>query len=323
MDNFNDAFIKNFTTIALGVIINYINGTFVYIFFKSHIFYSDPRYILYIHLVINDMIMLSFAVMLQVITYALPYGLNMFVCCMMLVITSTTNRNSPLNLAGMAIERYIAVCKPLLSDIIIVLATKPFTIFSTGVLCYNYAVYGSPYHDATSTAVHIVNLSFVFLTLFVTYFKVHFAAKAAITDPASARKARNTILLHGVQLLFCMLGYITPLTNMILLSLFPNKRTTILFSNFLFTNVLPRLLSPVIYGLRDQKFAKYMRAAESFISQWAVGYILPQIDDHKFGWIKGHSTTHCLLDLTNELYKHSNKPGFICSLVTTEFSKAF
>ncbi|CDQ78794.1 unnamed protein product [Oncorhynchus mykiss] len=285
MDNFNDAFIKNFTTIALGVIINYINGTFVYIFFKSHVFYSDPRYILYIHLVINDMIMLSFAVMLQVITYVLPYGLNMFVCCMMLVITSTTNRNSPLNLAGMAIERYIAVCKPLhhiqictvrrtyilicliwsvavipaLSDIIIVLATKPFTIFSTGVLCYNNAVYGSPYHEATSTAVHIVNLSFVFLTLFVTYFKVLFAAKAAITDPASARKARNTILLHGVQLLFCMLGYITPLTNMILLSLFPNKRTTILFSNFLFTNVLPRLLSPVIYGLRDQKFAKYMR----------------------------------------------------------------
>lgn len=285
MDNFNDAFMKNFTTIALGVIINYINGTFVYIFFKIHIFYSDPRYILYIHLVINDMILLSFAVMLQFITYVLPYGLNMFVCCMMLVIISTTNRNSPLNLAGMAIEHYIAVCKPLhhiqictvcrtyilicliwsvsvipaLSDIIIVLATKPFTTFSTGVIWYNNAVYGSPYHKPTSTAVHIVNLSFVFLTLVVTYFKVLFAAKAAITDPASARKARNTILLHGVQLLFCMLGYITPLTNMILLSLFPNKRTIILFSNFLFTNVLPRLLSPVIYGSRDQKFAKYMR----------------------------------------------------------------
>uniref|UniRef100_A0A4W5MEM3 Si:dkeyp-3f10.16 n=1 Tax=Hucho hucho TaxID=62062 RepID=A0A4W5MEM3_9TELE len=234
--------------------------------FISHIFNSDPRYILYIHLV-N-------AVMLQVITYALPYGLNMFVCCMMLVIISTTNRNSPLNLAGMAIERYIAVCKPLhyiqictvrrtyiliyliwsvavipaLSDVIIMLATKPFTIFSTGVICYNNAVYGSPHHKATSTAVLIVNLTFVFLTLVVTYFKVLFAAKAAITDPASARK-----------LLFCMLAYITPLTNMILLSLFPNKRTIILFSNFIFANVLPCLLSPLIYGSRDQKFAKHMR----------------------------------------------------------------
>lgn len=87
---------------------------------------------------------------------------------------------------------------------------------------------------------------------------------------------------------------------------------------------LPKTNPPSVIKIRPISLTFFLcKAAESFISQWAVGYILPQIYDHKFGWIKGHSTTHCLLDLTNELYKHSDKPGFICSLVTTEFSKAF
>ncbi|KAI8485842.1 hypothetical protein Bbelb_363940 [Branchiostoma belcheri] len=38
---------------------------------------------------------------------------------------------------------------------------------------------------------------------------------------------------------------------------------------------------------------------------------------------KGKSTTHCLLDLTNEIFKATDKPGVLCSLVSTDYSKAF
>ena len=61
-----DDFIKNFVSCFLGVLINTINGFFVYIFFRNATFQRDPRYILYIHLVLNDSLMLTIAVFLQV-----------------------------------------------------------------------------------------------------------------------------------------------------------------------------------------------------------------------------------------------------------------
>ena len=91
------------------------------------------------------------------------------------------SRNSPLNLAGMAVERYIAVCRPLhhvrmctvrrayalialiwavsfipaISDIIIVLATESLSTYSRTVLCYISNVYNTPYHKAQRLVVHV------------------------------------------------------------------------------------------------------------------------------------------------------------------------
>lgn len=61
----------------------------------SHLcpYYCTPlscRYVLYIHLVINDMIMLTVSTTLQILTYAIP--LNFLPCCIMLLITMTTNK---------------------------------------------------------------------------------------------------------------------------------------------------------------------------------------------------------------------------------------
>ncbi|KAM7421864.1 hypothetical protein PAMA_010090 [Pampus argenteus] len=195
-------------------------------------------------------------------------------------------RNSPLNLAGMALERYIAVCRPLhhaqictvqrahalialiwgisvipaLTDIIIIIATQPLSVFSNIVLCYPTYVYNSLYHKNQRVVVQVLLLSFVFLTVIVTYLKVLHAARAASgSSQASARNARNTILLHGVQLLILMLSYISPFLNLVLVSTWPQERTKILFGIFLFTNVLPRLLSPLIYGVRDKKLCSHIK----------------------------------------------------------------
>ena len=106
----------------------------------------------------------------------------------------------------------------------------------------------------------VLMFSFVFLTLIITYLKVLFAARTVSGSyRASARNARNTILLHGVQLFICMLSYLSPFINIALVTTWPNDRTTILFVTFLFTNVLPRLLSPLIYGVRDKKFNSHIR----------------------------------------------------------------
>ncbi|KAL4661083.1 olfactory receptor 5H1-like [Arapaima gigas] len=283
-DDFKDAFLKNFIVFFLGLAINCINGIFVFIFSRSTFFYMESRYILYIHLVINDMIMLSISVALHVIVYAAPL-VNVSVCCILLVVGTMTTRNTPMSLAGMAVERYIAICKPLrhsqictvrrtymlilliwcvtfipgLADIIILFLTRPITIFTSKILCYSLAIFNTSYHLNKAIVEYALFLSFVWITLIYTYLRVFFAAKTATTDAVSAKKAQNTILLHGVQLLFCMMSYITPVLDLILVPLFPNDRTKILFSTFLLTNILPRLLTPLIYGIRDQKFVAYIK----------------------------------------------------------------
>ncbi|XP_066520107.1 odorant receptor 131-2-like [Hoplias malabaricus] len=283
-DPFEDALVKHCIVVGLGVFITYINGIFVFIFFKHSVFYTDPRYILYIHLVINDLIMLFLTVSLYVLSYASPL-MNAAVCSVLLLFASMTSEISPLNLAGMAIERYIAICQPLhhtqlcsvnrtyilisliwllnvipaLTDIFILLLNEPISVFSTSITCYSKRLYGSDQHLIRAIFVESLYLSCVFLTLVFIYIKVLQAAKAATSDQVSATKARNTILLHGLQLLLCMLAYVTPFVNYFLLALFPKYLGIILFSTYLLSNILPRLLSPLIYGVRDQKMFKYVK----------------------------------------------------------------
>ncbi|XP_066558961.1 odorant receptor 131-2-like [Amia ocellicauda] len=281
---FHIAFVKNFTVVLLGIVINCINGALVFCFFSNQVFYHNPRYILYIHMVINDMIQLSVAISLHVLTYIFPV-MNVSVCTVLVLIAIFTSINTPLNLAGMAVERYIAICDPLrhsqictvrrtytlialiwcvgavpgLSDLVIVLVTRPLSLFSSNMFCNNNYIFNSPYHEVKTGATQAVYMVCVWLTLIYTYLRVLFAAKAATTDAASARKAQNTILLHGAQLLLCMLSYISPMVDIALLSVFPQYRGQILFLSFLITDILPRFLSPLIYGVRDEKFRKYMK----------------------------------------------------------------
>ncbi|XDV35293.1 hypothetical protein PO909_005267 [Leuciscus waleckii] len=257
-EKYADAFAKNFTTVLLAVIILSINGVFVLTFFRSSIFYNDPRYILYIHLVINDMLMVFFSVILSVMAYVwqnvpLPF------CVTLLIIASTTHKNTPLTLAGMAVERYIAICKPLhhhqictvrrtyilisliwgvgvipgLADLILLSIVRPLSISSTVTSCVMNGLYSSV----------------VWVILVFTYCQVLIAARRATTDKSSAKKAQSTILLHGAQLLLYKM----------FVPLLPVDRARLTFLNYLLTNILPRLLTPLIYGVRDKHFYKHMK----------------------------------------------------------------
>uniref|UniRef100_A0A8C1QH41 Odorant receptor, family H, subfamily 137, member 2 n=1 Tax=Cyprinus carpio TaxID=7962 RepID=A0A8C1QH41_CYPCA len=272
-EKYADAFAKNFIIVLLGIIIMSINGMFVWTFFRSSVFYNDPRYILYIHLVINDMLMVFFSVSLNVMAYAwqnvpLPF------CATLLIITATTHKNTPLTLAGMAVERYIAICRPLhhhqictvhrtyilisliwgvgvlpgLADLILLSIVRPFSVFTTAASCSTSILYSTQYHEIQTRFMNGLYSSVVWVILVFTYCQVVlFAARKSISK-GSANKARSTILLHGVQLLLCMLSYITPVMDMFLSPFFPVHRTKITFFNYLITNIMPRLLSPLIYG---------------------------------------------------------------------------
>ncbi|KAE8298897.1 hypothetical protein D5F01_LYC03406 [Larimichthys crocea] len=280
-DSVTKAVIKNVIVLVLGITINFINASLVHTFSKHQIFYMNPRYILFIHLVVNDMIQVTLTVSLFVISYTI-YRINVSVCSVFTLLALFTTENTPLNLACMAVECYIAVCIPLryvqictikrtlmlialtwtttmlsvLSDLFITLATQPLDFFHSQVFCLRKNVFPSPLIPKKRDITYSVFLVIVWGTILYTYFRILFAAKTASKD---AKKARNTILLHGFQLLLCMASYATPQLKDALQQWFPMNYTDSLFACYIIVQILPRSISPIIYGLRDNTFRKYLK----------------------------------------------------------------
>ncbi|XP_029282870.1 odorant receptor 131-2-like [Cottoperca gobio] len=235
-------------------------------------------------MVINDGIQLTITIALFLLSYIF-YRINVSFCCLFILLAVFTTRSTPFNLASMAIERYIAICEPLrhaqictvrrtyivlgliwflsvapdITDLFVTLATESLSFFHQSVFCLRQNVFKDPILAHKRQAFDTIYFSCVFLTLVFTYLRILFAARALSTDKTSAQRARNTILLHGAQLAMCMLSYISPSVEIILRLIFSGQVLEIRFANYLIVYILPRFLSPIIYGVRDRKFRKYLK----------------------------------------------------------------
>lgn len=244
-------------------------------------FYMNPRYILFIHLVTNDLIQVNLTIMLFVISYTI-YRINICMCWVFLLLAVVTTENSPLNLACMALECYSAVCFPLhhlqvwtikktltlillmwttttvsaTSDLVITLATEHLTIVNSQVFCLRRTAFPHDVITKKRDITYSLFLLIIWITIFYTYFQILLTAKTAGKDKV---KARNTIILHSFQVLLCMASYLTPALKDLLQQRFPENYTDILFMSYIIVQVLPRSASPMIYGLRDPTFRKYLK----------------------------------------------------------------
>ncbi|XP_032404718.1 odorant receptor 131-2-like [Xiphophorus hellerii] len=280
-DSFTKAVIKNVIVVVLSISINYINAGLIHTFCGNQIFNTNPRYILFVHLVINDMIQVTLTVALFIISYIL-YKIHVFVCCILILIALFTTENTPLNLACMAVECYIAICIPLrhaqictikrtrvlisliwitslvsvLPDLFITLATEPLDYFNTQVFCLRETAFRSPRIIERRNITYIVYLVLVWCIIFFIYFRILFTARIANRH---AKKARNTVLLHGLQLLLCMATYAEHLVKQAVLQWLPKYYSDSLFVCYIIFQILPRSISSLIYGIRDKTFRKHLK----------------------------------------------------------------
>ncbi|XP_076607106.1 odorant receptor 131-2-like [Chaetodon auriga] len=258
----------------------FINGTMLFILRSKLVFRETSRYVLLYNLTFADTVQMALSQVLYLLSVS-KVMLTYPVCGFLVMLANLTNEVSPLTLVVMSLERYVAVCYPLRHATIITIRNTEVAIImiwafcSLNVLTRVLLLLDFPFEDLQSLKMtYFCNTLVMFLgpvsdlydkayTVFLfvsagaavicSYIGVIAAARSASTDKTSARKARKTLLLHLVQL---CLSLSSTIHNPVLLvfSRIVTRIVLVRIQNvfYLLIIILPRCLSALIYGLRDQ-----------------------------------------------------------------------
>lgn len=255
--------------------------------FASHRqFFDSSRYILFAYMLVNDTLQLLSSVLLFLfvmgnVKFAIIY------CAPLLFVSVATFQNGPLILAAMSLERYVAIfyplrrpiswrperiwvialslwiisCVPPTVDFILMRPNVDWDVFTTPLVCKTMVLNGLPIQTLFKVAVNALFFAAVAIIILFTYIRILLETQKMCQDRASVTKALHTVVLHGFQLLLSMMVFTFPITeNMIVLNISWMQEHIQFFNYFCFV-LLPRFLSPLIYGLRDESLRSYMKKA--------------------------------------------------------------
>ncbi|KAM9451137.1 odorant receptor 131-2-like [Clarias gariepinus] len=254
----------------------YLNAIMIYTVWSKPVFKVTPRYILFTHMLLNDSIQLIFTSMLYIFSMAV-FKLVTVACAFLVFVSTTTFNNAPLNLAVMSLERYVAICFPLRHAEISTEKKTHFAIaviwfvgsinfiidllygivmdsnfLSSQIFCTRERFFKKPWQVDVLHGFNIFYFVSVTMIILFTYINILITARSVTSDKDSASKAHKTVLLHLIQLGLCLTSFLYNIIEKAAAmasssSLFMNLR----YLNYLFVLILPRCLSPLIYGLRD------------------------------------------------------------------------
>ncbi|KAL3970497.1 KRAB domain-containing zinc finger protein [Sarotherodon galilaeus] len=258
----------------------FINGIMLFTLRSKALFCETSRYILLYNLLFADTVQMALSQLLY-ITATSRITLTYPVCGFLTMLANLTTVVSPLTLVVMSLERYVAVCYPLRHATIITITNTGVSIIAiwaigslnilTRVLlllefpfealdslqmkdfCSDIAMFVGSMSDDYDKAFTCVLFISASVAITCSYIGVIVAARSASTDKASAHKACNTLLLHLVQLGLYLSSTIhyplfTALARVLKRIVF--VRIQVVFYVCIF--LLPRCLSSLIYGIRDQ-----------------------------------------------------------------------
>ncbi|XP_073468562.1 odorant receptor 131-2-like [Aquarana catesbeiana] len=266
-------------TLLLFFLFIFFVGTLLSIFFTTPYIQENARYILFAHILINDTLYLTLGILclfsiLSNVYFPTP------LCFLILAVIAASFRVTPYNLAVMSLERYIAICFPLrhlefctakraksaiaviwivgfspsIADFVTIACSVERSFFSIAVICGHSMLIISPLQNVIRSFAHFLSFSLVALIILFTYVKVMLVARRLGSRQSSALKAARTVLLHVFQLILCMVSFIST----VLETTIPGYNSDLRIVGFLIFTYLPRFLSPLIYGIRDEVFRKYI-----------------------------------------------------------------
>ncbi|XP_018586069.2 odorant receptor 131-2-like [Scleropages formosus] len=269
---------KFFLVVATYSIFIYLNCVMFVAVRSKSAFRETSRYILFAHMLFNDILHLITSMALYISSMLYLEIIQAF-CSLLALISTSTFTNEPLNLAVMSLERYIAVCFPLrhgelstpertflalvviwvlgtanmLTDILTVVFVEPSFFLHSG-LCIREQLMKKSWQRDKVVVFNALYFSVVAGVLLFTYVSITLEARSVSTDRSSAQKAMRTVLLHAIQLCLSLLTFLFNVFEVLLASLPVNIYIQLRFVNYVVVLLLPRCLSPLIYGLRDQSF---------------------------------------------------------------------
>eukprot|EP00079_Xenopus_tropicalis_P013632 XP_002942451.1 PREDICTED: olfactory receptor 13C8-like [Xenopus tropicalis] len=251
-----------------------------------NIYFSTPhlretlRCVFFAHMLVSDTLYFLVALFLLLSSIYL-FQMPIPFCLALQTLATVTYRVTPYNLAVMSIEQYVAICFPLRhgefstdrnSNVAIAImwvvglipngaeflamspvVTKDF--FLRSALCNRATIVLNPVQDTIRTFSYIITFILVALVIVFTYIKVTLVARKVTSKQMAASKAGKTVMLHALQLFLCTSAILASLTEQYLKDYIP----FLFLINFLLFMCLPRFLSPLIYGLRDEAFRKGIR----------------------------------------------------------------
>ncbi|XP_041751272.1 odorant receptor 131-2-like [Coregonus clupeaformis] len=269
-----------FLSVSPCLLFLYINTVMLYSLKSKPMFRETSRYILFGNLLFADTILLVTSQLLYILAVAGLFVIR-YICVVIVLVAIFTSAVSPLNLSVMSLERYVAICYPLRHASIVTPGTTGVVIAVVWILCslntiiklimllvlesmpldqlmQEFCSTSQLFHLKIHNQVDNVFISIVFITvsfiIIYSYIAMMMVAKSASSDKDLNTKARNTVLLHLIQLGLSLSSTLVPTIVSALKSKAMDKATQIEYIVFIILIILPRCLSPLIYGLRDQTF---------------------------------------------------------------------
>ncbi|XP_028857208.1 odorant receptor 131-2-like [Denticeps clupeoides] len=278
----NDRFLA--VQILVGVFL-YLNCLMIFTFLKNEAFRTDTRYVLFAQMLFMDsalMVLTDLALMGIYFRCPIP----VISCCVFSMIMDWLAIGTPFTLMAMCLERYVAICMPLrhgdistprtrrmgllsiwlistlmpVFTLISLLCLVPSSFFLSSTLCtVEMMIVQSWQHNARNILLLVYFIGMFSATIF-SYVKIMKAARAASSqNKSSTNKGLRTVILHAFQLLLCLIRFICPFIEMAVIQIDFLIYVDLRYFNFVMFLIAPRCLSPLIYGLRDEKFFIVLR----------------------------------------------------------------